>query len=36
MIIGVPSEVKDDEYRVALTPAGAFELASRGLRDHPG
>ncbi|HUD69593.1 MAG TPA: alanine dehydrogenase [Acidimicrobiales bacterium] len=30
MIIGVPSEVKDDEYRVALTPAGARELTSAG------
>jgi len=30
MKIGVPSEIKDDEYRVALTPAGARELAERG------
>lgn len=30
MRIGVPAEVKQDEYRVALTPAGAFELAQRG------
>ncbi len=30
MIIGVPSEVKDDEYRVALTPAGARELTGAG------
>ena len=30
MIIGVPSEVKADEYRVALTPAGVRELTSAG------
>ncbi len=30
MRIGVAREVKTDEYRVALTPAGALELASRG------
>jgi alanine dehydrogenase len=30
MIIGVPSEVKDDEYRVALTPAGVRELTRAG------
>jgi alanine dehydrogenase len=30
VIIGVPSEVKDDEYRVALTPAGARELTAAG------
>jgi alanine dehydrogenase len=27
MKVGVPTEIKDDEYRVALTPAGARELA---------
>lgn len=32
MIVGVPREVKDNEYRVALTPAGARELTSRGHR----
>jgi alanine dehydrogenase len=32
VIVGVPKEVKDNEYRVALTPAGARELASRGHR----
>ena len=32
MLIGVPSEVKDDEYRVAITPAGVKELASAGHR----
>ena len=30
MRIGVVSEVKPDEYRVALTPAGARELVERG------
>jgi alanine dehydrogenase len=30
MRIGVPTEIKDDEYRVALTPAGVRELTDRG------
>ncbi len=30
MRIGVAKEIKPDEYRVALTPAGALELAQRG------
>ena len=30
MKVGVPSEVKVDEYRVALTPAGVRELADAG------
>jgi alanine dehydrogenase len=30
MRIGVPSEIKSDEYRIAITPAGVRELASRG------
>jgi alanine dehydrogenase len=30
MKIGVVKEIKSDEYRVALTPAGAHELARRG------
>ncbi len=30
MRIGVPSEIKLDEYRVALTPAGVRELYARG------
>ncbi len=30
MRVGVPAEVKSDEYRVALTPAGALELVQRG------
>lgn len=32
MIVGVPTELKDHEYRVALTPAGARELTSAGHR----
>ncbi|MEM6700485.1 MAG: alanine dehydrogenase [Bacteroidota bacterium] len=32
MIIGVPKEIKPDENRVGLTPAGAFELNKRGHR----
>jgi alanine dehydrogenase len=32
VIVGVPKEIKDNEYRVALTPAGARELSSRGHR----
>src|SRR6187399_377370 len=30
MKIGVAKEIKQDEYRVALTPAGALELINRG------
>jgi len=30
MIIGVPKEIKSDENRVALTPAGALEFTKRG------
>src|SRR5271156_172003 len=30
VIIGIPKEVKDDEYRVAITPAGVRELTSAG------
>ena len=30
MIIGVPKEIKSNENRVALTPAGALELSKRG------
>lgn len=30
MIIGVPREIKQDEYRVALLPVGAEELRKRG------
>jgi alanine dehydrogenase len=28
--IGIPLEIKDHEYRVAITPAGVHELVSRG------
>ena len=31
MRVGVPSEIKSDEYRVALTPAGVRELVAH---DH--
>ena len=30
MIVGVPTELKTDEYRVALTPAGVRELVDAG------
>lgn len=30
MVIGVPKEIKNNENRVALTPAGAFELTKNG------
>jgi len=30
MIIGVPKEIKTQEYRVALLPSGAYQLAKRG------
>ncbi|MEW6273675.1 MAG: alanine dehydrogenase [Bacillota bacterium] len=32
MIIGVPKEIKDNENRVALTPAGVYELVKSGHR----
>ncbi len=32
MIVGVPREVKSDEYRVAMTPAGVRELTMHGHR----
>jgi len=32
MIIGIPKEIKDNEYRVALTPGGAYTLAKAGHR----
>lgn len=34
MIIGVPKEIKSNENRVGLTPAGAFELTKRGHQVH--
>ena len=30
MIVGVPKEIKDDEYRVAMLPVGVEELVQRG------
>ena len=30
MKVGVPTEIKTDEYRVALTPSGVRELSDRG------
>src|SRR4051812_20036691 len=30
MIVGVPKEIKSDEYRVAMLPVGAEELTSAG------
>ncbi|MCI0335199.1 MAG: alanine dehydrogenase [Planctomycetes bacterium] len=32
MIVGVPKEIKQDEYRVAMLPVGAEELVRRGHR----
>jgi alanine dehydrogenase len=32
VIVGVPTEVKSEEYRIALTPVGARELTARGHR----
>ncbi len=32
MLIGVPRELKDHEYRVAITPAGVHELTAKGHR----
>ena len=29
MIIAVPKEIKDQEYRVGLPPSGAYQLARR-------
>ena len=33
MIIGIPKEIKNNENRVALTPAGAMELVRRAYND---
>ena len=32
MIVGIPKEVKDNEYRVAATPEGVRELVHAGHR----
>ena len=29
MIIGIPKEIKNNESRVGMTPAGVFELTKR-------
>ena len=31
MKVGVPTEIKKDEYRVSMTPAGVREIAGKGL-----
>ena len=30
MIIGIPKEIKKQEYRVALLPSAAYQLIKRG------
>ena len=30
MIVGVPKEIKDQEYRVGLLPSAAYQLIQRG------
>ena len=30
MLIGVPKEIKNHEYRIGLTPSGARELIANG------
>ena len=32
MVIGVPKEVKQQEFRVALLPSAAYQLIKRGHR----
>ena len=32
MIVGVPKEIKTEEYRVAMTPVGVRELVAHGHR----
>lgn len=34
MIVGVPAEIKNNENRVAMTPAGVFELVRHGHTVH--
>ncbi len=31
MIVGVPKEIKNEEYRVAVTPTGVKEFVRAGL-----
>ena len=35
MIIGLPEEIKAQEYRVALPPSGAYQPARRGHKPSP-
>ncbi|MDG1066141.1 MAG: alanine dehydrogenase, partial [Luminiphilus sp.] len=30
MIVGIPKEIKNHEYRIGMTPAGVRELVNRG------
>ena len=30
MIVGIPKEIKNHEYRIGMTPAGVRELINRG------
>ena len=32
MVIGVPKEIKEQEFRVALLPSAAYQLIKRGHR----
>jgi alanine dehydrogenase len=32
LIVGVPREIKTEEYRVAMTPVGVRELVAHGHR----
>ena len=32
MLVGVPKEIKNHEYRVGLTPSSVVELVARGHR----
>ena len=36
MIIGIPKEIKSDEYRVALIPVGVEEMTKHGHRGKRG
>ena len=32
MLVGVPKEIKDNEFRVGMTPAAVVELVHHGMR----
>ena len=34
MHVGIPKEVKNNEYRVAITPSGVHELVRHGHEVH--